>query len=243
VSSLSVNPGQPEPNDANWARLIPGTTPAPRSHKKKPPHPVETLQFDTAATSPADERSSSRSGLAFLVPSPLQGRMAGKWLRSMVTDWALLTLNWLGIGALLVPLHVLFPRVQSFSYAKGKPISLLGIAVLHAALIHLVGYTEGLYAGAAGLQMQGQILAKSVFWATLILCVAYGLQGSPWTMCALFCVAGLLHFATLWMWRWQCEKRFEARKNARNVLIVGAGGVGHRVASYVAQHPTSGRKV
>jgi exopolysaccharide biosynthesis polyprenyl glycosylphosphotransferase len=242
VSSLSVNAGQPEPNDANWARLIPGSTPPVRTDRKKPPRSVKTLPFDIAATS-STERNSSESGLAFLVPSPLQSRMAGEWLKSMTTDWALVSLNWLGLGALLVPLHSWFPHVQSFAYAEGKPISLLGIAMLHAALINLIGHSEGLHRTTSSLRAQTKILAKSIVWATLILCIAYSLQGTPWTMSALFCAAGFLHFGALGMWRWQSEKRFDARGNARNVLIIGASGVGRRVASCVEQHPASGRKI
>ena len=73
--------------------------------------------------------------------------MAWRWVRSTAADFALVALNWLLLGALLVPLRVLFPHVRSFEYAAGAPVSLLGIALLHAALITLMGYTEGLYAG------------------------------------------------------------------------------------------------
>ena len=51
------------------------------------------------------------------------------------------------------------------------PISLLGIALLHAALITLLGYTEGLHAEGSDLRQQARILGKSVLWATAVLCL------------------------------------------------------------------------
>jgi exopolysaccharide biosynthesis polyprenyl glycosylphosphotransferase len=184
--------------------------------------------------------------LASLLPSPLQNRNAWRWLRFTVADFALVTLNWLCIGALLVPLRVLFPQVRVFDYAARAPVSLLGIALLHAALITLMAYTEGLDTGGRDMRGQALILGKSVVWATTMLCFAYGLQGAPWATCGLFWGAGLLHFGALWAWRWQSgkqEQRGDERGDLRNVLIVGAGRVGRRVASYVEAHPEAGRKL
>ena len=164
----------------------------------------------------------------------------------MAADFVLVAVNWLLIGAAQVPLRGMFPRVRLFEYAAGSPRSLLGIALLHASLITLMGYTEGLHRVSSQKSRQAHILAKSVLWATTLLCFAYGLQGAPWTTSGLFCGAGLLHFATLWCWRWQLAKqdqRSQASGNARNVLIVGAGSVGQRVAAYVRGHPEAGRVV
>ncbi len=190
--------------------------------------------------------STPESALALLLPGPLHSRMARRWVRSLAADFALVALNWLLIGALQVPLRWLFPHVRLFEYAAGAPVSLLGIAILHAALITLMGYTEGLHTGDGDLRGQARILAKSVLWATAVLCFAYGLQGAPWATCGLFCGAGLLHFGALWTWRWQSarqDRRAQTSGDVRNVLIVGAGSVGRRVASYVEGHPDGGRTV
>jgi exopolysaccharide biosynthesis polyprenyl glycosylphosphotransferase len=186
------------------------------------------------------------NALTLLIPGPLQNRMAWKWVRATAADFALVTLNWLLIGALLVPLRALFPRVWSFGYAAGAPVSLLGIALLHAALITLMGYSEGLQSRGGDLPKQARILGKSILWATALMCIAYGLQGVPWTICALFCGAGLMHFGALWAWRWQGGSQHRSAQrgaDVRNVLIVGAGGVGRRVASHVEGHPEAGRRV
>jgi exopolysaccharide biosynthesis polyprenyl glycosylphosphotransferase len=196
----------------------------------------------------ATERAASgpETALALLMPGPLHGEMAWKWMGSTAADFALVALNWLLIGALLVPLRVWFPHVRLFNYAAGAPLALLGIAFLHGALITLMGYTAGLYAGGNNLQTQARVLGRSAFLATTVMCFTYGLQGAPWTTSGLFYGAGLLHFGALWTWRWQNARlnhRAHQGSDARNVLIVGSGHVGRLVAAYVESHPEAGRTV
>jgi exopolysaccharide biosynthesis polyprenyl glycosylphosphotransferase len=237
-----VQPEHTKSPPVDWARLIPGETPAFRG-RRKPVRPVRASASEKVAEiATATVAHTPENTLALLIPGPLQSRASSRWVRSMAADFALVALDWLLIGALLVPLRLLFPHVRLFAYAAGAPVSLLGIAFLHAALITLMAYTEGLHAAGGDLRKQAGILGKSVLWATTVLCLAYGLQGAPWATAALFCGAGSLHFGALWAWRWQ-SRRQQKSGEARNVLIVGAGGVGRRVASYVEGHPESGRTV
>jgi exopolysaccharide biosynthesis polyprenyl glycosylphosphotransferase len=148
------------------------------------------------------------------------------------------------LGALLVPLHLVFPQVQMFGYAAGRPFSLLGMGALQAVLITLMGHIEGLYDGGSRLGRRVRIICKSVLWATIVLCFAYGLLGARWAACALICTSGLLHCGALLGWRWQLarqERTADSRGDLRKVLIVSAGGVGRRVASYLERHPEAGR--
>jgi exopolysaccharide biosynthesis polyprenyl glycosylphosphotransferase len=162
----------------------------------------------------------------------------------MATDWALIALNWLLVGALLIPLRVLFPGVRSFEFAAGSPVALLGMAVLHAALITLIAHSEGLHLFPSDIRKQGRILGKSVLLATAILCLAYRLQGAAFSTAGLFCLTGSMHFASLLTWRWRvgiCQSA--AREETRNVLIIGAGSVGQRVAASIEAQSGTGRKV
>jgi len=243
MSSPLLNPGRQKTQAVEWARLIPGVTPVFRGGRKKPAQSVSS--FATESVSEIATGSAVRgNALALLMPGPLQNRMARRWVRTTAADFVLVAVDWLLIGALLVRLRMLWPHVRLFGYAAGAPVSLLGIALLHAALITLMGYSEGLHAGGRDLRRQAHILGKSVVWATTLLCLAYGLQGAPWTTSGLFCGAGVLHFGALWVWRWQSARQdHRARQSGemRNVLIVGAGGVARRVASYVQAHPEAGR--
>jgi exopolysaccharide biosynthesis polyprenyl glycosylphosphotransferase len=247
VSSSLLNPKQQEAQTDGWARLIPGEGPGLRQ-RKKPSQPVQSAEFGTVKVTEILRRGSTHTlenRLALLVPAPFRNRAALRWLRSTTTDFALVGLNWLLIGALLVPLKTLCPYVRLFAFAPGVPGSLPGIALLHAALITLMGYTEGLYTSASDLPHQARILGKSVLWATTLLCFAYGLQGAAWTMTGLLCAAGGLNFGALWAWRWQSASRQRRTKpgdrDMRNVLIVGAGAVGRSLAAYVQEHSEIGR--
>ncbi len=242
MSAPFVHPEQTKSQVGDWARLIPGETPTFRGGKK----PVRSVRSGSsekvAEMAPEAAANTPENALTLLLPGPLHSRAGWRWVRSMAADFALVALDWLLIGALLVPLRSLFPHVRLFAYAAGAPVSLLGIALLHAALITLMVYTEGLHAGERDLRRQAGIIGKSVLWATTVLCLAYGLQGAPWTLSALFCGAGSLHFGALWTWRWQ-SCRLRQGGEMRNVLIVGAGSVGRRVASFVEAHPETGRTV
>ncbi len=206
--------------------------------------------FGPEAVSEIAERNeflSAKKSFLFLLPQPLQTGAAPKCLRSVVADLTLVALNWLLLGALLVPMRMIFPQVWIFSYAAGAPRSLVGVALLHGALITLIGYSEGLYARSRELRQQQQILAVSVIWATTLLSAAYWMQGVPWTRSALCLIAGVMHFGALWASRWHGSlkrRRSEPScQNLRNVLIVGAGPVGRRVASYIRADRESARTV
>jgi len=244
VSSLVVNSGQSESREAEWARLIPGEMPPFRATAKKGPRSVSPMALRRMGR-PAESRGQD-GALSLLIPSPMQGRMGVNWLWCMCVDGALVALNWLLIGALLVPLRELFPQIRTFGFDAGKPGALLGVAFLHFALVTLVAYTEGLQVASGDPRKQVKTLAKAVLFANTVMCCAYGLQGASWGTAVLICAAGLLHLGAMWLWRWQ---RFGRARTApsprlvRNVLIVGSGTVGRKVASSVERDLGSRRRV
>jgi exopolysaccharide biosynthesis polyprenyl glycosylphosphotransferase len=71
-------------------------------------------------------------------------------------------------------------------------------------------------------------------------------SGKNYVQSALAWVAGILHSAGLLASRWAQPKsspHAPAAFGMRNVLIVGAGGLGHRLAAYLEKHPELGRSV
>ena len=168
--------------------------------------------------------------------------MAARWLRSTAADIALVGLDWLLLGALLVPLHRAFPQVQVFGYTAGRPFALLGIAALHAVLIVLIGHAEEIYGAST---LGPRILCKSVLLATIVLSFGYGLQGTAAGAAGvLIWAAGAMHCAALLAWRLQLSRQtYDAdnRSDSRRVLIVGGGGVGRRLASQIESNPAAGR--
>lgn len=243
MSSVLIHqsPGQNQYEDC--ARLIPGEAPPSCSTFKKPPASVKALLL--AHTEPPAGRSPlPESLLAVLVPHPLRSRGARECLQSICTDCALIALNWISLGVLLWPLHAVFSIVPVFEFTLRSCVFLLGVSLLHAALITLLGYTEGLYTAGPDVRAQTRSLAKAVLWGSAVLCFAYGMQGSHWTVVGLICWAGLLHFGSMWIWRrWDRQRQPLRCTEARNVLIVGAGRVGRRVAAAIERHPGRGRRV
>lgn len=240
MSSTILYPRPQKPQQADWARLIPGAMPAIQAGARKPVQSVKRFQHE-ATQSYAEGASFGERALAVLLPLPLHGPMAGRWARSAAADVALVGLDWLLLGAVLVPLHRAFPQVHVFGYAAGRPFSLLGIAALHAVLIALIGHAEGLYGASTP---RPRILCKSVLWATIVLSIGYGLQGAGGAAGVLIWAAGLLHGGSLLAWRWQLSRQVhdtDDRSDSRRVLIVGAGGVGRRLAAWIESHPAAER--
>lgn len=243
MSSSTLNRAHSDSPEIELERLIPGQT--TYSGAKKPPQSVSTRIAGNVTEIAANHVPRIPEPLALLVPRPLQSRSAVPWLRSVLTDFALIATNWLLLGAVLVPLREAFPEIRTFAFASGTPFYLLGLALLHASLITLVGYTEGLYKPNSEPRNVIFILGKSVLWGTTILSLAYGLLHAIWTICALIVGAGALHFVALSAWRWRSARldRNGNRTDVRNVLVVGANTIGRRIAAYLEKHPDSGRVV
>lgn len=246
--SSFANPRQPGPhNSERPARLIPGVAVAMRSAARKRPQPVSpTLGIATEPHVRAAEDSAEEAASLF-VPSPLRSRSATSWLRALILDFSLIGLNWLLIGAIISPLHAVFPRVHPLEPAPGTsfPSHLLGIALLYAALVTLFGYTEGLYSTTRDRHLRVRALAKAILWSTALLCIAHRLQGASLSSMLALCAGGALHFISLLAWRWEDERSgyLQQQHDPRNVLILGAGDVGRGLASQVESHPEGGRVV
>jgi exopolysaccharide biosynthesis polyprenyl glycosylphosphotransferase len=121
------------------------------------------------------------------------------------------------------------------------------MAFLEAALITLFAYSEGLCSGYLNLERQARTLGKAILYATVILCIAYLLQGASTLFITAICAAGALNFGALLSWRWDVWRRRHRTgvrgQDVRNVLIIGAGVIGQRIASLIGEHPEVGRVV
>jgi exopolysaccharide biosynthesis polyprenyl glycosylphosphotransferase len=73
-----------------------------------------------------------------------------------------------------------------------------------------------------------------------------GRDGKSWVQSTLTGIAGILQSGAMLASRWagrEGNQRGSRLGGMRNVLIVGAGGLGHRLASYLEKHPELGRSV
>jgi len=244
VSSVLIHRMHPQAQYAECARLIPGESPSSRSMFKKPPRSARPTVLTNMESTRTAAAALPESLLTLLAPRLLRSRTAWGCLRSIGTDCALIALNWLSLGVLFLSCRGMLPDVPLFEFALRSSVFLLGVSLLHAALITLLGYTEGLYKAGSDLRTQTKSMGKAVLWGNLVLCLAYGLQGSHWTISGLICIASSLHFGSMWLWRWwSAERAPDGGVETRNVLIVGGGRVGRRVAAYIERHPGCGRRI
>jgi len=249
MSCPHVNPSQRQAQTSDWAaRLIPGTAGAFRVREKKPVLRVGAGLEPLAADVPASSREVSlpENFLAALIPEPVKRLWARNWLGAMAADFALITVNWLLVVAIFLQFGRIFSQARAFEHATAGAVrhQVLGIALLHAALITLLGYSEGLYAWGGDSCREATALGKSTFWATAVLCVAAWLLAASAISCGEICVAGALHFAILLAWRRAGHRKArlagEPGRQVRNVLIIGAGPVGRRIAAEVEAHSETG---
>jgi exopolysaccharide biosynthesis polyprenyl glycosylphosphotransferase len=216
---------------------------APAFHEgqKKSPQSVKSgyvcPTFQTQKSRPRPLTNACQSVISLLLPSPLRTRPSRNWLRLVTADFAFVSVSCLLLGAVR----------SRLGYARdvGTPLNLLGISLLHASLITLVGFSAGLYTAGENLAHQGRTLGKSVFWATGLLALAYSMQGASADLVALVFAAGVVDFVALFIWRWEDlsrERRLgQSVRRLRNVLIIGAGEVGRTVAGHLERHPEEGR--
>ena len=245
--SISVfNPKPQKTQPIDWAaRMIPGSENTFNGNRRKPPrserfHSQSDIREQESPSFSVVERVTQ-----FLLPTPAV-HSESKWKRFVAADFALIGLAWLLVGALSTVLRYLVSQTSMlrFSGSPQSASSLLGIALAHASLITLIGYSEGVYGRNVSGRGQRPILAKCIFWATTLLCAASVLQAVPAGVKTI-CSAGVLSFATLWGWRSleQWRRRDAASPLVRNVLIAGSPSIAERLAHWLARHPEDGRSV
>ena len=246
VSTPSFHPRSQKLSGSEWAaRLIPGAA-DPSKGRKKPCQSAGSHARTGDRFTPflaAGEESAAKV-LAHLFPYTQEVRRSESWLRSSLKDYLLVVLNWVLVGEICLRLQVAFPHpstlpglLRTWSIAP----ALLGVALLHGALINLLIGPDRLHVEGGDFHKQMRIVGKAVFLGTLVLSAELKLQGYSALAAAPVWSAGILHLAALLGWRW--VERDGTQPGLRNVLIVGSGAMGRRIANYLEQHPEMDRAV
>ena len=142
----------------------------------------------------------------------------------------LFDLGWMGVAfqnEFPTPPRVLFPG------------SSLGPLLLYGAMFALLGYSKRLYHRET-LERPRQeriILAKVLFWSTVWVGVAWAASSVQAIPAFALAAAAPLNFLLLLAWRNHCRRRPATTSENRNVLIVGAGSLGRRLAAQLEHAP------
>jgi exopolysaccharide biosynthesis polyprenyl glycosylphosphotransferase len=183
-------------------------------------------------------------------PEKRQDASGVHWLLAGLRDYALVVLNWILVAQIFLQLHLVLQRVPVSSgvfFRWHDSHTFVGIALLHGVLIHLLSRSDAAHLADSDLREQMRMLGRAVFWGTAVLSATLQLQGFSTSAAAAVWGAGLLHFGTLWGCRWAerngYQSSLQVTRGTRNVLIVGAGAAGRRIAKHVLEHPEVDRAI
>ena len=116
----------------------------------------------------------------------------------------------------------------------GLPGSAFGLLLLYGALFTLLGYSERLYhPETVGRSRERRVLAKALFWSTVLVGVALGASGVRVVPPIVLGAAMPVNFLLLLGRRNYFRRSSAGIADARNVLIVGAGRLGRKLASHL----------
>jgi len=144
-------------------------------------------------------------------------------------------LNWRGVAIqseFAMALRLAFPR------------SALGLSLLSGVLLTLLGYSERLYHPETVERPRHErlVLAKVLFWSTVLVGTAWAASGVQVVPAIALAVAMPVNFLLLLAWRNYCHHSSPRAGDERNVLIVGAGSLGRRLALHL-EHAKERKRV
>lgn len=182
-----------------------------------------------------------------ILPTPATANERVSLAIQVLSDFVLVSLSFAVRACFAVLLNKLFRHASAGWQSPSFPSSTFGLLLLYGAIFTLLGYSERLYHPelAQAPRRQTLVLARVVFWTTGLMFVGLLVSGmTAWAVATL--AAAPIVFASTFVYR-QERRRALARqarsgRHSRNVLIVGAGPVGRRLA-HALQRDHAGNRV
>ncbi len=231
--------------------LIPGTPSAGGNLLRKRPYSVALdgrfwVGEEAETLHAPQKRNALQTFSQAVLPAALLHRQ--RWrLGSVLADFLFLVLNFAVIGPLGVLLEFAMERDPAvFLRPLLLPVSGLGLLLLYGTLLTLLAHCEGVYKADAVREPREErlVLGKAVTWATLLVGAAIHQSGIHVISIAMLAGGASLTYLGMIGWReWQrrvAARGIENGRGVRNVLIVGSGIAGRKLAAYLDQHPAMG---
>jgi exopolysaccharide biosynthesis polyprenyl glycosylphosphotransferase len=161
--------------------------------------------------------------------------------RQVSADFLLIILGFAAVGHLVVLLEFAI-RHDPAALLRPEPFPTAGpgLLLLYGALFILLGFSERLYHPetiyAPG--RERRVLGKVVFWSAALVIAAVGWSGPHLISLTTLAASAPLNFLIMLAWRkqWRVPVQSEqAGRDVRNVLIIGAGEVGRKLAAHMSQ--------
>jgi exopolysaccharide biosynthesis polyprenyl glycosylphosphotransferase len=230
--------------------MIPGMLPRVTEIRQKKISP--TLNQHISAWDQFQERSGRpatlwQTFLEIILPGPVAAGQRLNLAAQVIADFFFITLGF----AATTYFAILLSSVSGNRWVVRPPRSvsipsLMSLTLLYGLLFTLLGYSERLYhpQTARDPRRQVLVLVKVTLWSTVLMFIASATAGIALFPIGVLVAAAPDNFAILWAYR-RIRQRFlqcgGAGNHLRNVLVVGAGPVGRKLAHALKQSQFGGR--
>jgi exopolysaccharide biosynthesis polyprenyl glycosylphosphotransferase len=246
-SPATIRPVTPIRKFASPSRLIPGaqTSIAGTARKKSSSVTVDGRFWEWQGADGLGERR--KRGFSEVLAEALLPRLSvhgQHWdlVRQVSADFLLIIFSFAVVGHLVVLLEFAI-RHDPAALLRPEPFPTAGpgLLLLYGSLFILLGFSERLYNSETiqAPQREQFVLGKVVFWSTALVVAAVRWSGPHLISLSTLAASAPLNFLIMLAWRNHgrhvSAQPAENGRDVRNVLIIGAGTVGRKLAAHMSQ--------
>jgi exopolysaccharide biosynthesis polyprenyl glycosylphosphotransferase len=170
--------------------------------------------------------------------------------RQVSADFFLIILGFAAVGHLIVLVEfAVYHDPGALLRPEPFPTAGPGLLLLYGALFTLLGFSERLYHPETiqAPRREQLVLGKVVFWSAALVVAAVGWSGPHLISLTTLVASAPLNFLTMLAWRnhWRRgpAQAVQNGRDVRNVLIIGAGPLGRKLAAHMSEDPACKRVV
>jgi exopolysaccharide biosynthesis polyprenyl glycosylphosphotransferase len=247
VGSPLTNPSSPNRKFGSPSRLIPGAQASLGGVPRKKAASVTVdgrfweWQVPDALGESRKRRLSEVLAEALLPRLSVHGQ---HWdlVRQVSADFLLIIVGFAAVGHLIVLLEFAI-RHDPAALLRPEPFPTAGpgLLLIYGSLFTLLGFSERLYHPETVLvpQRERLVLAKVAFWSAALVVLAVGWSGPHLISLTTLAASAPLNFLIMLAWRNWRRAPAQGGRDVRNVLIIGAGEHGRRLAAHMGEDAAS----
>jgi exopolysaccharide biosynthesis polyprenyl glycosylphosphotransferase len=247
VGSPLTNPSSPNRKFGSPSRLIPGAQASLGGVPRKKAASVTVdgrfweWQVPDALGESRKRRLSEVLAEALLPRLSVHGQ---HWdlVRQVSADFLLIIVGFAAVGHLIVLLEFAIRHDPAALLRPGPfPTAGPGLLLIYGSLFTLLGFSERLYHPETVLvpQRERLVLAKVAFWSAALVVLAVGWSGPHLISLTTLAASAPLNFLIMLAWRNWRRAPAQSGRDVRNVLIIGAGEHGRRLAAHMGEDAAS----
>ena len=247
MGSPLTNPSSPNRKFGSPSRLIPGAQASLGGVPRKKAASVTVdgrfweWQVPDALGESRKRRLSEVLAEALLPRLSVHGQ---HWdlVRQVSADFLLIIVGFAAVGHLIVLLEFAI-RHDPAALLRPEPFPTAGpgLLLIYGSLFTLLGFSERLYHPETVLvpQRERLVLAKVAFWSAALVVLAVGWSGPHLISLTTLAASAPLNFLIMLAWRNWRRAPAQGGRDVRNVLIIGAGEHGRRLAAHMGEDAAS----